>query len=1423
MKCPTTTAVLQDDYLDGPYEYCPVDNEYGSCVNYKKRKQINKNKLKDVSYNAVLSEYGDRLCMVASIEERWRALAPHLPITHLLQLSPIHYCMLELTGKSRDNGQITIGKTNLTKIIKDPKLQFYNRKILQDMDLIRVSFVSQTMAGKGIKSIILRLKRFYKSKIQSMPKVGKIHDLVTYLKDQPNYSERTDVILKNGFISQQMNRRLRKSINVFNYGEKFVEETTTSRGTKRKHPVTRRFITLSCNSDESSNSEDETSEPPPKFRYKVGQNLLRQAYERFLDAGLKGLTQVELAHMLGIEFYTARTICKIYKGKGIVRERLEDRGRQRTARFVAVADTTQLDLKYAEEKKKLLEYIDMNKIIENVETPSVSGENTVKIKNQKDILMNQDDVEDNVIIEVKTFDGYENVMRKSLVNSKKSLTLRQLKYANGLLKILKEKHCVSGYQKLSNLVGREIGESPMDTKALKIFLQRLVIDGQIKILKLKWPTPEPKYSTLVCSHHVKATDPIIKAKYKEICMRAYITKEIKTEEATISKNFQRPATMFTYPRYVKIQKLHELVVKLAYFNDSKEPSELPFGFGSLLDLIPEMTVEFAVGYINNFGNLNIGNLIVNDETLHLKLRDAPPRLYKKLLQSKSLQNALKANLKTLAALGLIQLLTQTTGVDSVFFVSGHMYFVNRYAKIIDTTGAWPRKNVEVTDLEKSFYFETPDEVTKFWTAVYQISIKTVIELKTREQNKKLIPPLRTQKEVLQIQYGEKIGDGMGPCGYDSSFFMEIPRLWNNNSGLKLELFKPPKVLPKKVKFSKIEKPKTKIKKKKIKHKVIAEEVSIPDQAKKRKRSNDSLITWTSEEDRVIMMCKTAITIMSPTSQPGCLRVRNIVAKDILSIKDPKKTQSVCHRRAILLENDSVLVYERERLLSELRGRRHLIEKYEGLLRKLRIRYPTNIAMYINETRLPLLELVYLINQIRTSKSFNRPVSCIALNLEDFHNKYTIVPNSANKPFNTYKSQHDSELELPTIKEAIMFTVISYSQDVHTSVSRKIFLMLKVFPEIMLRKAVDQLRKCGAITPKEKIFNNKMHKINLHDLVDSSYRPSAAYKRRLMSRLSMEFSDDTATILDSILSQKELKASPSVNCVCFELSACGLMDIITVSPPIFTGPANSVIPQERLSVTDIETKFKLRSGNLSLFNKSSLQSFSELYNSIKIVESLNALSRKAIIEHICDTKVDLQDKIISHLNVKRESGATFNELKELTNYDKITLMNKLLELEKSNVIKRVGYYNNCVILVKYYKPWTITLEKQNISPSPWLSLDLSIKLDIFLEWCGVILNKIFEWPGCSIEYMSEALELITAKSIQDVCEFLKECQCVTMSIARKYETDLFSDDDIEVELEDFNQYESPGNILVFPEKDCVARFSFIRKSIIKSYCTEKEIT
>lgn len=112
---------------------------------------------------------------------------------------------------------MTVGKTNITKVVKEPKTLFYNRKQLQDLDLIRVQYVTQILNGRGIKSLLLRLKRFHQTKILSMPKVGVLYNIVDYLSKKPDYCERTEIMIKQGMLTQPQSKKLRKTVNIFKF------------------------------------------------------------------------------------------------------------------------------------------------------------------------------------------------------------------------------------------------------------------------------------------------------------------------------------------------------------------------------------------------------------------------------------------------------------------------------------------------------------------------------------------------------------------------------------------------------------------------------------------------------------------------------------------------------------------------------------------------------------------------------------------------------------------------------------------------------------------------------------------------------------------------------------------------------------------------------------------------------------------------------------------------------------------------------------------------------------------------------------------------------------------------------------------------------------------------------------------------------
>lgn len=861
--------------------------------------------------------------------------------------------------------------------------------------------------------------------------------------------------------------------------------------------------------------------------------------------------------------------------------------------FATAAASGEINQKYEEEKKKLLEYVNNTK---NEEQPQPIAEEDDDIPLKKIKL--DKDAKASDVTEIKVLDGLENFNSESLLFSKKNPTLRQLRFANGLLKITTERLAVSGYQTLSLLVSKETGEPPMDTKALKIFVQKLVTDGQLRLMKIKWPGFNQKHSILICSPHVNCTDPVIKAKQREISIRAFTNKKVKKERH--QDIVHRPPSQYAYPRYMKIQLLHEFLTKLIYFDENKVKIDfnLPYGYASLVNIIPEITVQFAIGNISNIAVSDIAHLKIDDDVLDLKLRDAPEELYHMLLQSKSLQSSIRINLKVLAMLGLIQLVNQPTSqtTDHNCSLSSYVFYVNKHAKIIDTTGTWPRKNPKTKHLEKTFYFESFDDVKSYWNEVYEVSTHTTIEYSHRIR-KKLTPPVRQMDQVDACDNGERFGDGAGPCGFDSCFYMEQSRFWRAFY-IRVIRNKPIKKTPRKRKHAPEKKPKA-TKLRKLKVKPPSELVPEPKIPQKRLPSKGyRSIKWSLWEDTVIMMSKVAITIMSPISQPGCLTIRNNTAKELLTIFDPKKIASACHRRAATLEMDLVLQHEKECLINALRKKRDLILKYEGLLRKLKARHSANMTKFIHEAQLPMLELMWLINQLVENRSKARAVPCVAVDINDFHKRYTVTTTTANKPCNSYKGDGDTELTIAKVKETIVMCVMmNFSTTPAAADALKTFATLAEFDERTLRTGLDQLRKCGAVACKDKVLNYHLHRFDVQDTVKTSYKLSAAYQRRWINRLNTEFTDNLAAIMVTGMSPTNIKASPEVNCLLCESQARGLLEIVSVTVPVITGSSGSIMQEQQLNVIDIEMKFKLKSGVMEYKKISDFSTFTEDFDNI----------------------------------------------------------------------------------------------------------------------------------------------------------------------------------------------------------------------------------
>ena len=187
---PDMGVVIEPETLPpDPYTFEVVENEAvkGSCSDFKTREDLTQKilnekveNLKDLQLVIPINQ----LAIVCSQDLRARSLLGTNYDPLLVDvISDIQWALLERIGRSRYLGEVTQGKTALSKSKIPPKTQFYYRKMLITRGLVTKQELCQKINGSNAHGLLLQLPRFYterKSKAQTLT-----HSIVTYLKTKP--------------------------------------------------------------------------------------------------------------------------------------------------------------------------------------------------------------------------------------------------------------------------------------------------------------------------------------------------------------------------------------------------------------------------------------------------------------------------------------------------------------------------------------------------------------------------------------------------------------------------------------------------------------------------------------------------------------------------------------------------------------------------------------------------------------------------------------------------------------------------------------------------------------------------------------------------------------------------------------------------------------------------------------------------------------------------------------------------------------------------------------------------------------------------------------------------------------------------------------------------------------------------------------
>lgn len=892
------------------------------------------------------------------------------------------------------------------------------------------------------------------------------------------------------------------------------------------------------------------------------------------------------------------------------------------SRYVAVAAIGDKQNHYNMEKEIFMKYLKEPKESYHVKIEVDEGSTSPIASSSAELAAPNDDVipskkrrldsetiEDNNPIQanISEVDFKDNMHNTSLsetfLMSTKSPTLRQLKYANAIIKIVREKEIVNGKTELNNLIFKEVGLSPMDSKSFKRFVAKLAADGQLRVYNLFCPGYKCNKNYVFCAPHIKKNHQTIVDIYKKMIMHVNRIQEDNVRKQRLLNNPKPKCQSLTvYGRFVKVRELHKFLFNALYLSSEKDLLRLynlPEGYSSLSSVITEMPLSLAIGLISVRRIHELDTLSIGKCNSNSKLGHIPVHLSQKIQKFNGFTACLKTTIETLVYLGLIQV---CFSVESILNNTNDqqrlIFYVNRKAKILDTQGDWPRDNVDYAALEKTFNFKTMDDVQTYWTSVQDISTNTCIKLEKRTRNSRLIIPNRSIEE----NYDDDIiiGDRMGPGGFNSSLFLEIPQFWHVHSVFASKKIRDKYSRPKaKVSVAVKRAPVKKVIVKQPKILTKPESRGVPQRLIRIRNPKNAMI-WTKWEDRVMLLVKVAISIMSPSIQCGYAQVTHLVAKDLLSLGDGrKKTVSHCMRHSKDLDKIDTFKYSKQQIMNDVKRVPSVLAKYEGLLRKIRLRHSNNLGNYLNEARLKCMELVWLLEQISQSDLSKSVTPCIALDMEEFDQHFKLTDQVSELPYNVYNTTSDNSIELNTVKEGIMLVVNlpSLTEDM----SMKVFNTFKFYPEIQLRSCTDLLQKICAISLKDK--SGISIRLNYKNIMQHSsmFKVSSLYTRRWSSRFNSDFIDNILKFLESSPSNTNIKASPEICCFLCELQSLKAVKIQTGVKPRMIGDSHN-------ELSDLEIRSKFKSGTLGWKKLTTVNRMKDLYRDICYGDAVITLVR-----------------------------------------------------------------------------------------------------------------------------------------------------------------------------------------------------------------------
>ncbi|XP_047490563.1 general transcription factor 3C polypeptide 1-like isoform X2 [Penaeus chinensis] len=382
------------------YPFHPVEDDSegvrGSCKMFHERVNVS-DSASLLTLAEVEKEYGEKLVLVASQMLRNKALCISACIDKFYDLTLTQYIILERIGRSRRMGEITQGKISLAAMGDNPKSMFYHRKRLLKLNLItKQPHQQKGNKGQTYNGSLLHLTRFYVERRSKF--IMMIQRAVEILKLKPGYCAPYTAVKEEMGMPETSCRKLFKSTEFQRYIKnvtapyrKVYPDASPSQW-RCKGKDAEKFVRIMelinpkidpmevCKAEEVAEEDEEDDSYPgilDQHRVVWGIGLLQQAYKVVEEAGPEGVSQSDMARLLGQTKLDSRTICRNLQRRNTVHSLMKDVGRQRVSRYVShkFARTGHLTQEFRKERQRMMAMMEANKA--EVCGPSTSKEGEV--------------------------------------------------------------------------------------------------------------------------------------------------------------------------------------------------------------------------------------------------------------------------------------------------------------------------------------------------------------------------------------------------------------------------------------------------------------------------------------------------------------------------------------------------------------------------------------------------------------------------------------------------------------------------------------------------------------------------------------------------------------------------------------------------------------------------------------------------------------------------------------------------------------------------------------------------------------------------------------------------------------------------------------------------------------------------------------